>query len=179
MRWLANTLDKLILMVDGGLVMVTPWTDAILIELLLKLEKSSSHLREERKVEYTNPTFVLYFELTTAPRSHWRRWYGARRFSAPEQSSDWLAVFTWGHCLQEILCFLWSEHRTKPHIFIVKKWNKIQNIYQIYWRKYVNLHHEIRVKIKTTRFLPPDNITVSPGDGVVVTLKVYLMNFRW
>ena len=51
--------------------MVTPWTDVILVILLLKLE--NSFLREERKEKYTNPTFVLYFELTTAPRSHWLR----------------------------------------------------------------------------------------------------------
>ena len=104
--------------------------------MLRKLEKTS-HLTGGRKVKYTNPTFVSHFELTTAPRSNWRRWCCARRFSAAEQVCDWLAGFTWEHCLQEILCFICcavppSYHHTKPNIFIVKKWNKIQNIYQIY-----------------------------------------------
>ena len=60
-----------------------------------------------------------------------------------------------------------SRHHTKPSIFIVKKWNKIQNIYQIYWRKYVNLHHDIRIKISSRQdpAIPAsfvDKITVSP-----------------
>ena len=61
-----------------------------------------------------------------------------------------------------------SRHRTKPSIFIVKKWNKIQNIYQIYGRKYVNLRHENRIKISSLQDIAipasfVDKITVSPG----------------
>ena len=158
--------------------MVTPWTN---VKLTFERE------REGRKVKYTNPTFVLYFELTTAPRSHWRRWYGATRFSASEQRSDWLSVFTWGHCLQEKLCFLWSEHRTAPNRTFSLLKSEIR--FKIFTRFIEENMWSFTTKIglkflnfKTARFLPPlliISLWVLERAKLFVTFKLYLMNFRW